>query len=99
MNSLELAVELAPNVDAEAIIVANQCLTDSFQLQGSSSNEAEPDLISLFRQAGYDATMEVAEDTAKDYAPQPSTTSSEVIHEVTIQSSIFPSSCYVCQLD
>ena len=90
MDFLDLVVELGPNVDSEAIIVANQCLADAFQVNVSTSNEAtQPDLISLFRQAGYDATVEVSENIGREYAPQLLPTSDEAIPDVNILSSKF----------
>lgn len=53
------AVEIAPEVDSEAVIVASQCLADVFGLDVSRSTETEselPDLVHLFRQFGYDAS-------------------------------------------
>lgn len=53
------SVEIAPEVDSEAVIVASQCLADVFGLDVSRSTETEselPDLVHLFRQFGYDAS-------------------------------------------
>ncbi|KAI5062152.1 hypothetical protein GOP47_0022691 [Adiantum capillus-veneris] len=49
------SVELTPEVDVEAVIVASQCLGDAFGVDiQTSGNTIEPDLVQLFKQSGED---------------------------------------------
>lgn len=65
------SVELTPEVDSEAIIVASQCLADVFGLDVSHLSElTQPDLAQLFIQSGYDATKrDLIENAGTETAP------------------------------
>ncbi|MCO5614596.1 hypothetical protein L7F22_068879 [Adiantum nelumboides] len=65
------SVELTPEVDTEAVIVASQCLGDAFKVATPTLQDSSGlDLVQLFKQSGHEgATMEFSYSETIDHKP------------------------------